>query len=45
LVAVAERFKSVSTDDIIEISHKEKAWLDNKDKLELIDYLYAFDLN
>ena len=45
LVAVAERFKSVSTDDIIEISHKEKAWLDNKDKLDLIDYLYAFDLN
>jgi len=45
LFEVAERFKSTTTDEIIEISHKEKAWLDNKDKLDLINYLYAFDLN
>jgi len=45
LYAVVERFKSTTTDEIIEISHREKAWLENKEKYDLINYLYAFDLN
>jgi len=42
---IANRFKDTSTNDIIEISHKEKAWLENKDDKKLINYFYAFDLN
>jgi len=42
---VAEKFKSTSTKDIIEISHKEEAWIKNKSKSSLIDYKYGFDLN
>jgi DNA-binding transcriptional regulator YiaG len=45
LEGVASRFKEVSTKDIIEISHKEKAWLDNKDERKLISYQYGFELN
>jgi hypothetical protein len=42
---IAERFKNTSTDEIIEISHKEKAWQKNIDGKSLIDYIYSFDLN
>ena len=42
---VAERFKNTSTHEIIEISHKEKAWLENNDEKKLIDYRYGFELN
>lgn len=42
---IAERFRSTSTNEIIEISHREKAWLANKDEKKLIDYNYSFDLN
>jgi len=42
---VAERFRETSTNEIIGISHTEKAWLDNNDNKGLIDYFYAFDLN
>lgn len=45
LNSVADRFRDTSTDDIIEISHKEKAWLENKDDKKIINYVYAFDLN
>lgn len=41
---VANRFKNTLTNEIIEISHKEKAWTDNIDKKGLIDYYYAFEL-
>jgi len=41
---VVERFKNTSTNQIIEISHKEKAWLDNIADKKLIDYKYSFDL-
>lgn len=44
LNAVADRFKDTSTKDIIEISHKEKAWLENNAEKQLIDYNYSFDL-
>ncbi|WP_047451898.1 type II toxin-antitoxin system antitoxin SocA domain-containing protein [Alistipes sp. ZOR0009] len=45
LESVASRFKEVTTQDIIEISHREKAWLDNQDERKLISYQYGFELN
>ncbi len=45
LESVAERFKNTSTNEIIEISHKEKAWIENSAEKKLIDYNYAFVLN
>jgi uncharacterized phage-associated protein/DNA-binding transcriptional regulator YiaG len=42
---VVERFRNTSTSDIIEISHQEKAWIENKEDKNVIDYFYAFDLN
>ena len=45
LESVAERFKNTSTNEIIEISHKEKAWIDNIAEKRLIDYNYSFELN
>jgi len=42
---VADRFKNTSTNEIIEISHKEKAWIENNAEKKLIDYSYSFDLN
>ena len=42
---VKERFKNTSTKEIIEISHKEKAWIENNADKKLIDYNYSFDLN
>ena len=45
LELVAERFKNTSTNEIIEISHKEKAWIENNSERKLIDYNYSFDLN
>jgi uncharacterized phage-associated protein len=41
---VAERFKNTSTSKMIEISHKEKAWVDNIAGKKLIDYNYSFEL-
>jgi len=45
LESVAERFKNTTTNEIIEISHKEKAWIDNNAERKLIDYNYSFELN
>jgi DNA-binding transcriptional regulator YiaG len=42
---IIERFRKTSTKEIIEISHKEKAWLENKKEKKIIDYSYGFDLN
>ncbi len=41
---IAERFKDTSTNEIIEISHQEKAWIENQQEHNLIDYRYGFDL-
>jgi putative zinc finger/helix-turn-helix YgiT family protein len=42
---IANRFRSVSTKQIIDISHEEKAWIDNfNDGKKLISYTYGFDL-
>jgi uncharacterized phage-associated protein len=45
LELVAERFKNTSTNEIIEISHKEKAWIENNAERKLINYNYSFMLN
>lgn len=44
LESVAKRFENISTNEIIEISHKEKAWIDNYSERKLIDYNYSFEL-
>ncbi|NOZ36015.1 MAG: DUF4065 domain-containing protein [Chlorobi bacterium] len=42
---IAEKFRNIkNTKEIVDISHKEKAWLDNEKKKSLIDYKYSFDL-
>ncbi len=42
--AVANRFKNTTTSEIIEISHQEKAWIDNQAEHKLIDYNLGFEL-
>ncbi len=44
LEQIAARFMNTSTSDLIEISHKEKGWIENKDQKNLINYKYSFDL-
>jgi hypothetical protein len=44
-ICLAETFKNTTTNEKIEISHKEKAWIENKDQKKIIDYKYSFDLN
>ena len=44
LAEVAKRFRNTSTQEIIDISHKEKGWLANKDVNGIIDYKFAFDI-
>jgi len=44
MVKVANRFKNVTTRDIILISHDETAWIENKTNEDIISYQYAFDL-
>lgn len=41
---VVVNFKNKSTKDLIEISHKEKAWKENEKERKLISYRYAFEL-
>jgi len=42
---ISKRFKHTSTDEIIETSHKERAWIENESEKKFIDYTYSFDLN
>ncbi len=41
---VSRMFKDISTKKIIELSHQEKAWVDNQNNKSFIDYIYGFDL-
>ena len=46
LEKIANHFKDISTSDVIEMSHKEKAWLENEKEREMISYKdYAFGLS
>lgn len=42
---VHNRFKDFSTKQMIDISHTEKASIENNDQKKIIDYTYGFDLN
>lgn len=42
---VIEHFKDISSVDISQTSHKEKAWLKNRETRSIIDYSDAFELN
>jgi transcriptional regulator with XRE-family HTH domain/uncharacterized phage-associated protein len=44
LVEVASKFKSISTDDIVQLSHEESAWIENFNTKKKISYKYAFSL-
>lgn len=44
LQKVAEYFEAYNNKQIIEISHKERAWIECESNHSLIDYRYAFDL-
>jgi uncharacterized phage-associated protein len=45
LQTVAEKFKKTSTKEIIDISHKEKAWKENfENGKQVISYKYGFEL-
>ncbi|MDZ7754918.1 Panacea domain-containing protein [Rhodohalobacter sp.] len=41
---VKDSLASKKTEELIEISHEEEAWLSNKDEQSLIDYNFAFSL-
>jgi putative zinc finger/helix-turn-helix YgiT family protein len=45
LKKIAETFKNTSTNDIIELSHLEKAWKENEQTKNVISYEYAFELS
>lgn len=42
---VLDKFKDTTTNEIIDYSHQEKAWIDNHNERNLIDYNYSFELN
>jgi len=42
---IAQRFINATTQEIIETSHKEKAWIENSEGNKIIDYKYGFELN
>lgn len=44
LKEVLERFKSCNATQIKNISHEEKAWIENEKGKNIIDYNYGFDL-
>jgi uncharacterized phage-associated protein/DNA-binding transcriptional regulator YiaG len=44
LNSVTERFRTASTQNIIDISHQETAWIENENAKKTIDYFFAFDL-
>ena len=41
---IAQRFQNMSTNEIIEYSHKETAWKENAEKKQLINYQFGFEL-
>ncbi len=44
LELVLNRFKTTSSSEIADISHKEKAWKDNVEGKKIIPYYYSFEL-
>ena len=44
LELVSSNFSEMKTNQVIEFSHNEKAWIENESERKLIDYNYAFDI-
>jgi len=44
LSQVTNKFAKSSTQEIIKISHQEKAWKDNQSEQGIIDYRLGFEL-
>lgn len=44
LSVIIERFKKLSTREIVELSHQETAWVNNYPNRSLIEYFHAFNL-
>ncbi len=44
LHAVFEKYKNVTSSEIVKMSHDEKAWKENYKNHKFIDYKYSFDL-
>lgn len=44
LEKVKNRFEGVKTKEIIDLSHEEKAWIENQEGKQIISYDFAFDL-
>ena len=44
LNGIAKRFADACTQNIIDLSHQEKAWSENEKDRNLIDYRYGFEL-
>jgi len=42
---VSSSFSDMNTNQVIEFSHNEKAWIDNENERKLIDYNYAFEID
>jgi len=41
---VTSTFKKATINDVVNTSHKEKAWNQNVDEFKMISYNYAFEL-
>lgn len=41
---IAQRFINATTQEIVDASHKEKAWIENSEGNKIIDYKYGFEL-
>jgi putative zinc finger/helix-turn-helix YgiT family protein len=44
LEEVVKKFRNTTANEIIDISHKEKGWIENKLSRGIIDYKYGFDI-
>lgn len=45
LQKLADRFAQCPTEELVQMSHQEIAWKENKKEQKLIDYFYGFELN
>jgi hypothetical protein len=41
---LADRFAHSPSEEIVQLSHQEKAWTENQQERKLIDYFYGFEL-
>ncbi|WP_160712233.1 type II toxin-antitoxin system antitoxin SocA domain-containing protein [Chitinophaga solisilvae] len=44
IAAITEKFKGISTSQLVRLSHEESAWMENVEKRAEISYEYSFEL-